>query len=406
MRIYLDHNATTPLRPEVREAMERVLRDEFGNPSSVAFEGARARTRVEQAREQVASLLSVAPADVRFTSGATEANNTVLMGLLSPSAYTGGQPGGHIGSPLGSPLGSHSVRHPGNHVVTTQIEHPSVSAPLESLATRGLRVAWMAPDALGCVPVAALEAAITQETRLVTVIWANNETGAIQPIEALAAICHARGIWLHADATQAIGKLEIDLAKLPLDSIACSAHKLGGPKGVGALVARDQAAIPPLLLGGGQERGRRGGTENTIGIAGFGAACAVAAATGASQAEMLRTLRDRLWQGIQQTLPGVRWNGDPVRTLPNTLNVEFASLAGEVLLQALDLEGVAVSAGAACHSGSIEPSKILVAMGRTPEQARGSLRFSLGFGIDAVQIERTIELLSKLVPRIRALGEP
>lgn len=386
MRIYLDHNATTPLRPEVREAMERTLRDGFGNPSSVAFEGARARTRVEEAREQVASLLSVAPADVRFTSGATEANNTVLLGLLSPSAYTAG--------------------HTGHHVVTTQVEHPSVSAPLEALAARGLRVAWVAPEDSGCVPIAALEAAISEETRLVTVIWANNETGAIQPIEALAAICRARGIWLHADATQAIGKLEIDLVKLPVDSIACSAHKLGGPKGVGALVARDQAAIAPLLLGGGQERGRRGGTENTIGIAGFGAACAVAAATGASQAEVMRTLRDRLWQGIQRALPGVRWNGDPVRTLPNTLNVEFESLPGEVLLQALDLEGVAVSAGAACHSGSIEPSKILVAMGRTPEQARGSLRFSLGFGIDSAQIDRTLELLSKLVPRIRALGEP
>ena len=386
MRIYLDHNATTPLRPEVREAMVRVLRDGFGNPSSVAFEGARARTRVEEAREQVASLLSASPADVRFTSGATEANNTLLLGLFSPGGRSGGEIDGHV--------------------VTTQVEHPSVSAPLEALAARGLRVDWVAPDASGCVPVAAIEAAITDETRLVTVIWANNETGAIQPIEALASICRTRGIWLHADATQAIGKLEIDLAKLPVDSIACSAHKLGGPKGVGALIARDQAAIPPLLLGGGQERGRRGGTENTIGIAGFAAACAMAAATGASQAEAMRQLRDRLWQGIRHALPGVRWNGDPMRTLPNTLNVEFEGLAGEVLLQALDLEGVAVSAGAACHSGSIEPSKILTAMGRTPEQARASLRFSLGFGIDGAQIERTIELLSKLVPRIRALGEP
>ncbi len=394
MRIYLDHNATTPLRPEVSEAMERSLREGFGNPSSVSFEGARARSRVEEAREQVASLLSVAPSDVRFTSGATEANNTVLMGLLSPGGSSRGPTSGHTSGPTGG------------HVVTTQVEHPSVSAPLEALAARGLRVSWVAPDETGCVPIGDLEAAITAETRLVTVIWANNETGAIQPIEALASICRARGIWLHADATQAIGKLEIDLAKLPVDSIACSAHKLGGPKGVGALVACDQAAIPALLLGGGQERGRRGGTENTIGIAGFGAACSVAAATGASQAEAMRLLRDRLWQGLCDAVPGVRWNGDPARTLPNTLNVEFEAVAGEVLLQALDLEGVAVSAGAACHSGSIEPSKILCAMGRSPEQARGSLRFSLGFGIDAAQIERTIELLSKLVPRIRALGEP
>ena len=378
MRIYLDHNATTPLRPEVMEAMERVLRESFGNPSSVPFEGTRARALVEQAREQVAGLLSVAPTHVRFTSGATEANNTLLFGLLGP----------------------------GDHVVTTRVEHPSVTAPLEVLATRGVRVDWIAPDASGCVAVAEVEAAITPETKLVCVIWANNETGAIQPIAELAGLCRDRGIWLHADATQAIGKLELDLSKLPVDSIASSAHKLGGPKGVGALILREQAAIRPFLLGGGQERGHRGGTENVIGIAGYGAACRVAAETGALHGEAMRRLRDRLWRGIQAEIAGVRWNGDPARTLPNTLNVEFSGVAGEVLLQALDLEGASVSAGAACHSGSIEPSKVLLAMGRTPEQARGSLRFSLGHGVDEVQVDRAVEWLAKLVPRIRGLGEP
>ncbi len=378
MRIYLDHNATTPLRPEVIEAMERALRDTFGNPSSVSFEGTRARALVEDARDQLAGLLSLAPACVRFTSGATEANNTLLFGRLAP----------------------------GDHVVTTQIEHPSVAAPLEALAARGVRVDWIAPEASGCVPLEALVAAIRPETKLVCVIWAHNETGAIQPIEALAEACRARGVWLHVDATQAVGKLEIDGARVPFDSLASSAHKLGGPKGVGALVLRDPAAVPPFLLGGGQERGRRGGTENVVGIAGYGMACRVAARVGAAQAAALRGLRDRLWQGLEKTVGGVRWNGDPARTLPNTLNVEFAGLAGEVLLQALDLEGVSVSAGAACHSGSVEPSKSLLAMGRTPAQARGSLRFSLGHGNDAAQIERTLELLGKLVPRIRALGEP
>ncbi len=378
MRIYLDHNATTPLRPEAIEAMERALRDTFGNPSSVSFEGTRARALVEAAREQVAGLLSTEPARVRFTSGATEANNTLLFGRLVP----------------------------GDHVVTTRIEHPSVAAPLEALAARGVEVDWIAPDASGCVSLSDLAAAIRSETKLVSVIWANNETGAIQPIEAIAALCRERGIWLHADATQAIGKLEIDLSRVPVDSLASSAHKLGGPKGIGALVLRDPAAVPPFLLGGGQERGRRGGTENVVGIAGYGAACRAAALGGALQAEAMRALRDRLWRGLQTALGGVRWNGDPARTLPNTLNVEFAGVAGEVLLQALDLEGVSVSAGAACHSGSIEPSKTLLAMGRTPEEARGSLRFSLGQGVDAAQIERVIELLGKLVPRIRALGEP
>lgn len=378
MRIYLDHNATTPLRPEVMETMERVLRESFGNPSSVPFEGTRARALVEQARDQVAGLLSAEPAHIRFTSGATEANNTLLFGLLAP----------------------------GDHVVTTCVEHPSVSAPLEVLASRGVRVDWIAPDESGCIAVADVEAAIRPETKLVCVIWANNETGAVQPIAELAALCRARGPWLHADATQAIGKLDVDLTKTRVDSIASSAHKLGGPKGVGALVLRDQATIRPFLLGGGQERGHRGGTENVIGIAGYGAACRAAAATGAAQGETMRRLRDRLWRGIQTGISGVRWNGDPVRTLANTLNVGFAGVAGEVLLQALDLEGISVSAGAACHSGSIEPSKVLLAMGKTPEEARGSLRFSLGQGVDEAQIDRTIELLAKLVPRIRELGEP
>ena len=222
----------------------------------------------------------------------------------------------------------------------------------------------------------------------------------------LAEHCRARGVWLHADATQAVGKLEIDLARVAVDSLAASAHKLGGPKGVGALVLRSPAAVPALLLGGGQERGLRGGTENVAGLAGFGAACRAAALGGAAQAETLRALRDRLWHGLEESVGGVRWNGDPARTLPNTLNVEFAGVAGEVLLQALDLEGVSVSAGAACHSGSVEPSKSLLAMGRTAAQARGSLRFSLGHGNDAAQIGRVLELLGKLVPRIRALGEP
>ncbi len=378
MRIYLDHNATTPLCPEAISAMESALREVFGNPSSVTFEGARARALVEVAREQVAALLSTEPARVRFTSGATEANNTLLFGRLAP----------------------------GHHVVTTRIEHPSVAAPLEALALRGARVDWIAPDPAGCVRFDDLAAAIRPETKLVCAIWANNETGAVQPIAALAALCRERGIWLHVDATQAIGKLEVDLARTPIDSLASSAHKLGGPKGVGALVLRDPAAVPALLLGGGQEQGRRGGTENVIGIAGYGAACHAASRRGAAQADTLRALRDRLWQGIEATIERVRWNGDPDRTLPNTLNVEFAGLAGEVLLQALDLEGVSVSAGAACHSGSVEPSKTLLAMGRTPAEARASLRFSLGAGVDAAQIDRTIELLGKLVPRIRALGEP
>lgn len=372
-RIYLDHNATTPVRPEVVDAMSDVLRAGFGNPSSVYEEGAAARARLEAARGQVATLLGAAPGDVRFTGGATEANNTLLLGLLSS----------------------------GDHVVTTQIEHPSVTAPLERLAEEGVAVTRVAPDADGCVSAAAVLAAIRPETKLVSVIWANNETGALQPIEAIAEGARERGVAVHSDATQAVGKLPIDLRRVPLDFLSTSAHKLGGPKGAGALVVRQGRDVPAYLLGGGQERGLRGGTENVAGLVGFGVACALAHDELAARVETYRRLRDRLWQGLEKTVPRLRWNGDPARVLTNTLNVEFEETAGEVLVQALDLDGVAVSAGAACHSGSIDPSKVLTAMGRTPEQARASLRLSVGHGLDEHSIDRAIALFARLVPRVR-----
>ncbi len=373
MRIYLDHNATTPLRPEVVRAISESLEDGFGNPSSVYAEGGAARALVEEARERVASLLRARASGIRFTAGATEANNSVLFGLLGA----------------------------GDHVVTSEVEHPSVLEPLRLLETRGVSVTRVAPDAAGCVSAEAIEAALRDETRLVSLIWANNETGAIQPVEAVSTLCADRGIACHVDATQAIGKLPVDLSRWPIDYVSSSAHKLGGPKGVGALVCRDPASLPPFLHGGGQERGLRGGTENVIGILGFGVAASLAEESGDALRDRCRALRDRLWQGLQARVEDVHWNGDPERTLPNTLNVEFRGVAGEVLLQALDLEGVAVSAGAACHSGSVEPSAVLLAMGRTAAQARGSLRFSVGHGVDQGQIDRTLELLAELVPRVR-----
>ena len=384
MRIYLDHNATTPLRSQVIEAMTTVLHDEFGNPSSVYAEGASARARVEAARRQVAALLRTDPARIRFTGGATEANNTVLFGLLEA----------------------------GDHVVTTRVEHPSVTEPLVHLEARGVEVSWVSSDASGCVAVGDLEGALRPETKLVSMIWANNETGSIQPVEDVAALCGERGIALHVDATQALGKHPIDLGRVSIDYVSCSAHKLGGPKGVGALVCgaggrdRDKTTLPALLLGGGQERGLRGGTENVVGIVGFGVACAVAMERGAEQREASGKLRDRLWQGLESRIGRVRWNGDPDRMLSNTLNVELEGVPGEVLVQALDLEGVAVSAGAACHSGSIEPSKVLLAMGRSAEEARSSLRFSVGAGTDETQIDRVVALLAELVPRIRGMEAP
>lgn len=353
--------------------MTDVLRSVHGNPSSVYEEGAAARAAIESARESVSSLLGASPAEIRFTGGATESNNTALFGLLRP----------------------------GDHVVTSAVEHPSVAAPLAHLASAGVRVTRIPPGADGCVRAEELIAALEDDTRLVSLIWANNETGAIQPVEAVAAACQSRGILFHVDATQAVGKLDVDLAQVPADLLACSAHKIGGPKGAGALFVRSGAELPALLLGGGQEKGQRGGTENVAGLAGFGAACAEVLRTGPAEREQARKLRDRLWTGLAGIGRGVRWNGDPDRTLPNTLNVEFEGADGEALVQALDLDGVAVSAGAACHSGSVEPSGVLLAMGRSVQQARSSLRLSVGAGIDEEQIDRVVGLLADLVPRAK-----
>ena len=371
MRIYLDHNATTPLRASVIERMTEVLRGVHGNPSSVYEEGAAAREAIESARAEVASLLGASPGEIRLTGGATESNNTALFGVLRP----------------------------GDHVVTSAVEHPSVAAPLAALAGRGVRVTRVQPEADGCMRAESMIAALEAETRLVSLIWANNETGAIQPVEAVAAACRARGILFHVDATQAVGKLDVDLGRVPADLLACSAHKIGGPKGAGALFVRRGVELPALLLGGGQEKGFRGGTENVAGWAGFGAACAEVRRTGPAERELWRKLRDRLWTGLEGLGRPVRWNGDRDRTLPNTLNVEFEGADGEALVQALDLDGVAVSAGAACHSGSVEPSGVLLAMGRSVEQARSSLRLSVGAGTDEEQIDRVVGLLAELVPR-------
>jgi cysteine desulfurase len=268
-------------------------------------------------------------------------------------------------------------------------------------------VTRVAPDASGCVDAAAVAEAIAPNTRLVTVIWANNETGALQPIDEIAMACRRQGVPLHSDATQALGKVPVDLARTPVDFLSCSAHKLGGPKGVGALVAAESGrALPPLLEGGGQERGRRGGTENVAGIVGFGVACALARDELEERIARHQRLRDRLYSGLQEAVTGLRWNGDRSRQLGNTLNVEIEGVAGEVLIQALDIEGVAISAGAACHSGAISPSRVLLAMGRSPEQARASLRLSVGHGVDEMQIDLAVERIAALVPKIREVSAP
>jgi cysteine desulfurase len=376
MRVYLDHNATTPVREEALLAMERALRETWGNPSSVHAEGAAARAAVERARAEVAGLLGTEPDAVVFTAGATESNNTAIRS----AARAAGRPGS---------------------LVASAAEHPSVDAPLAALEASGWRIARVPVDAEGLLDPDAVAAAIAPDTALVTLLWGNNETGVVQPLERIAPLVRERGVPLHVDATQCAGKLPVDLARLPVDLLSLSAHKLGGPKGAGCLVVRRGLELSPLLLGGPQERRRRGGTENVPGIAGLGAACALAARELPERMRRWGELRDRLWQGIRDKIPRVRRNGSAERALCNTLNVEIEGAPGEILVQALDLEGIAVSTGAACASGSLHPSHVLEAMGRSPAAARSSLRFSVGHGVDEAAIDRALAVLPDLVARAR-----
>jgi cysteine desulfurase len=382
MRIYLDHNATTPVRDEVAAAVLRVLREVPGNPSSAHAEGAAARAEVERARERVAALVAARPAEVVFTSGATESNNLAIFGV------------------------AHAEAARGRHLVTTATEHPSVEEPLVALEAEGFRVTRVPVDADGLVDPGAVAAAITPETSLVSILWANNETGVVQPMARIAALVRAHGVPLHVDATQAIGKIAVRFDDVPADLLSASAHKFNGPKGSGFLVVRGDRALAPWLRGGSQERGRRGGTHGVAGIAGLGVAAELARLEVEERAERSAALRDRLWSGIEAKIPRVRRHGASAFVLPNTLSVEFRETAGDVLLEALDGEGIAVSAGAACASGSVHPSRTLLAMGCSVAEARASLRFSVGLGTNEAQIDRVLALLPDLVARVRTLSRP
>ena len=375
-RVYLDHNATTPLHPDVVEAMVPVLRDGYGNPSSTHAEGAAAKRLVDRARDQLAACLGAKPSEVVFTGGATEANNTVLFGLSD-------LPG---------------------QIVTSAVEHPSVTAPLEWLEARDAEVVRLGVNDQGMIDLAELDAALATPTKLVSIIWANNETGVVQPMVEIAERVKAAGCLLHVDATQAVGKAVVDFNDVPADFLSCSAHKFNGPKGIGCLVVREGTGCDSLLRGGPQERRFRGGTENVASIVAIGLAAQIAADGLDDRIANYGALRDRLWDAIKARIPDVRRNGDEASVLCNTLSVEFCGAAGDVLLQSLDLEGVAVSAGAACHSGSISPSHVLTAMGRSPEEALASLRLSVGLGNDSEQIDRAAYILESQVAKVRAAG--
>ncbi|MCK6556993.1 cysteine desulfurase [Candidatus Binatia bacterium] len=373
--IYCDHNATSPLRPEVRDAMAACLNGDYGNPSSVHRWGARARLAVEEARARVAELVGAVPAEIVFTSGGTESIALAIHGVLA--------------------------RHPGGAAVTATVEHAAVLAPLARWARQGRRVTVVPVGSDGRVAVDEVAAACGPGTALVSIGWANNEVGTVQPIAAIAEAVRAAGAVLHVDAVQAAGKIPVTAAAA--DLVSMSAHKLGGPPGVGALVVRGGIAIEPLLLGGGQERERRAGTENVPGIVGFGVACRLAAREIGAFGEFCVALRDRLWAGLAAAIPGVRRNG-PLQGagLPNTLNVSFDGVRGEALVAALDLEGIAVSSGSACAAGAGEPSHVLIAMGRSAESARDGVRFSFGRGNSLGDVDRLVAATAAAVARMRA----
>jgi cysteine desulfurase len=370
--IYLDHNAGAPLRPEALRALSAAHAQVFGNASSAHSFGAEARAALSRARRQVATLAGVAPETIVFTSGATESNNTVLRQVAD-----------------------------GGHVVVSATEHPSLLEAVAALRARGGRVTQVPVARDGRVDAARFADALEPGTALACVQAANHETGVLQPIAELARVAAARGVPFHTDAAQAFGKTPLALESLPIDYASLSAHKLGGPKGVGALYVRAGAALAPLLLGGTQERGRRAGTESVPAIAGFGAACEAARSELAESSPRLTRLRDSLWAGISAAISDVVRHGGPEHVLPHVLDVSFPGASGEALVEALDLEGIAVSTGSACHSGSTEPSAVLLAMGVPEALARAALRFSLGPSNDPAQIDHVLARLPDVVARVR-----
>jgi cysteine desulfurase len=377
---YFDHNATTPVHPDVAEATARVLRDEFGNPSSVHRYGQRAKAILDDARNAVAGLIGGDPSEVVFTSGGTEADNFALRGAAEALEPTGRR-----------------------HLIASAIEHEAVLNTFKALGRRGWKVTLLPVDARAIVAPDALRAAMSDDVAIVSVMHANNEVGTIQPIAELAAIAHERGALFHTDAVQSVGKIPVNVRDLDVNLLSLSGHKFNGPKGVGALWIRRGTRMTAFLTGGRHERNRRAGTENVAGIAGLGTAAGLARTKLGSDATVVGTLRDRLERGILTAVPGTVINGDPAARVPNTANVSFEGVEAESLLIALDLEGFAVSTGSACSSGALEPSHVLRAMGLPSHRTQNSIRFSLGLGNTEAEVDQLLAVLPRLVEKLRSL---
>jgi cysteine desulfurase len=377
--IYLDNNATTRIAPEVFEAMLPYLTEDYGNPSSIHRVGARAAVAMKESRETVAAFLGCREAEVTFTGSGTESNNTAIRGVLEAA--------------------------PGKrHIITSATEHSSVLELCKVLEKQDYRVTYLSVDEAGLLDLSELQDAITEDTALVSLMWANNETGVLFPMEEIVQIVKPHGIPLHVDAIQAVGKLPVDMRMVEVDLLSASAHKVHGPKGVGLLYIRRGTRLTPLILGGGQERGRRSGTENVAGIVGFAKALAMATDYLRSDVESTRRLRNRLESGILAAVPNASRNGVAELRLPNTSSLNFENVEGEAVLLLLDEIGICASSGSACSTGALEPSHVLKAMGVPPERAHGSIRFSLSRYTTIKEIERVIEELPPIIQRLTRLS--
>jgi cysteine desulfurase len=380
MRIYFDHNATTPVDPGVVDAMATVLRQDFGNPSSVHYFGQQAKARLDDARSAVAGLIGAEASEVVFTSGGTESDNFAIRGVAEALEPTGRR-----------------------HLIASAIEHEAVLNTFKALARRGWKTTLLPVDATGIVQPRALEAALTDDTALVSVMHANNEIGTIQPIAELARLARARSAVFHTDAVQSVAKIPVDARALGVDLLSLSAHKFNGPKGVGALWIRRGTRIGAILTGGKHERNRRAGTENVAAIVGLGLAAQLGAAKLATEGDRLAALRNRLERAVLDAVPGTTVNGAPEPRVPNTTNISFDGVEAESLLIALDLEGVAVSTGSACSSGTLEPSHVLRAMGLPSHRTQNSIRISLGAGNTDAHVDLFVQKLPGIVTKLRSL---
>ncbi|HEX9345786.1 MAG TPA: cysteine desulfurase NifS [Candidatus Acidoferrum sp.] len=388
-RVYLDFNATTPVEPTVLDAVLPYFSTEFANAASIHTPGQKARAAVETAREQVAALIGARPQEIVFTSGGTESDNHAIFGIVS-SSFTS----------FTSSTSSTSSRH----IITTAIEHEAVLNACQALEKEGVRVTYLSTDREGQIDLEELRRAIRPETVLITIMHANNELGTVQPLEEIGRIAAEADVYFHTDAVQSAGKIPIDVNAFRLDLLSLSGHKIYAPKGIGALYVRGGTRLRQLLYGGHHQRGFRPGTENVAGIVGLGKAAEISRNSLAEDAQRVSALRDKLQQGLLHRVPQSRVNGGAAPRTPNTTNLVFPGVEGEALLIALDLKGLACSTGAACSSGAVEPSHVLTAIGLPPEEARASLRFSLGRHTTSAEIDFALNVVPAAVAQLRELS--